>query len=177
MIHTNRQDKSYTATKLGGTANTLEGKGAIQRDLDWLERWTHRSLMKFNKAMHEVLKLGQGNPKHTDKERTERDPEEKVLEGCSWETKHVLACIGSIRAEQNRHRIVRVGQGGHKDAHRIGTPLLWRKVEWARVVLICRRLWGDFTVAFQYLRGPTKKLGRDSLTESTVTGQRVMAFN
>jgi len=39
--------------------------------------------MKFNKAMHEVLKLGQGNPKHTDKEWTERDPEEKVLEGCS----------------------------------------------------------------------------------------------
>lgn len=34
MIHTNRQDKSYTATKLGGTANTLERKGAIPRDLD-----------------------------------------------------------------------------------------------------------------------------------------------
>jgi len=83
MIHTNRQDKSYTATKLGGTANTLEGKGAIHRDLDRLERSTHRSHMKFNKAMHKVLKLGQGNTKHTDKERTERDPEEKVLEGCS----------------------------------------------------------------------------------------------
>lgn len=88
-----------------------------------------------------------------------------------------VLCIGSIRAEQNRRRIVGVGQGGHKDAHRIGTPLLWRKAEWAGVVLICRRLWGDFTVAFQYLRGPTKKLGRDSLKESTATGQRVMAFN
>ncbi|GAB0179020.1 hypothetical protein GRJ2_000367300 [Grus japonensis] len=37
-----------------------------------------------------------------------------------------------------------------------------------------RRLWGDLIAAFQYLKGPTGKLGRDCLSGSVVTGQGVM---
>jgi len=44
--------------------NTLEGRGALQMDLDRLGRWTHGNLMKFSKAKCKVLHLGQGNPKH-----------------------------------------------------------------------------------------------------------------
>ncbi|PKU36293.1 rna-directed dna polymerase from mobile element jockey-like [Limosa lapponica baueri] len=42
-------------TKLSGTIDTLEGKDAIQRDLDRLERWACAKFMEFNQAKCKVL--------------------------------------------------------------------------------------------------------------------------
>ncbi|GAB0180051.1 mitochondrial enolase superfamily member 1 [Grus japonensis] len=69
-------------TKLCGVVDMLEGRDAIQRDLDRLERWARVNCMKFDKAKCKVLHVGRGNPKHNyrlGEEWVESSPEEKDL--------------------------------------------------------------------------------------------------
>ncbi|GAB0176592.1 mitochondrial enolase superfamily member 1 [Grus japonensis] len=69
-------------TKLCGVVDMLEGRDAIQRHLDRLERWARVNRMKFNKAKCKVLHVGRCNPKHDyrlGEEWIESSPEEKDL--------------------------------------------------------------------------------------------------
>ncbi|GAB0192583.1 mitochondrial enolase superfamily member 1 [Grus japonensis] len=69
-------------TKLCGVVDMLEGRDAIQRDLDRLERWARANRIKFKKAKCKVLHVGWRNPKHDyrlGEEWIESSSEEKDL--------------------------------------------------------------------------------------------------
>ncbi|PKU45021.1 rna-directed dna polymerase from mobile element jockey- hypothetical protein [Limosa lapponica baueri] len=69
-------------TKLYGAVYTLEGRDAIQRDLDRLDRWACVNLRKFNQAKCKILHMDHSSPKHKyrlGREWIESSPEEKDL--------------------------------------------------------------------------------------------------
>ncbi|GAB0181466.1 mitochondrial enolase superfamily member 1 [Grus japonensis] len=49
-------------TKLSGEVDTLERRITLQEDLDRLEEWASKKIMKFNKDKCKVLHMGKHNP-------------------------------------------------------------------------------------------------------------------
>jgi len=67
MTSTTRQtalSANFFVTKQGGVADTLEGCAAIQRDLNRLEKWADKNLMKCNEGKCKILLLRRNNPMH-----------------------------------------------------------------------------------------------------------------
>ena len=74
--------KSVNDTKLHSVVNKHEGLGAIQRDLDRLEKLAQENLITFNKSQCNILHLSHGNPHYECKlgdKRIEHSPAKKDL--------------------------------------------------------------------------------------------------
>ncbi|PKU46084.1 rna-directed dna polymerase from mobile element jockey-like [Limosa lapponica baueri] len=101
-------------TKLGGMADTPEGCATIQRDLDRLESWAERNLMKFNKGKCRVLHLGRSKPMHLyrlgadllESSSAERDlgvlVDNRMSQHCALVAKKANGILGYIRKSMAR---------------------------------------------------------------------------
>ncbi|GAB0204764.1 hypothetical protein GRJ2_002942000 [Grus japonensis] len=129
-------------TKLCGVVNTLEGRDAIQRDLDRLERWACANLMKFNKAQCKVLHMGQCNPKHNyrlGEKWIESSPEEKDL-GVLIDEKLNMSWHCALAAQKANHVLGCIKRGVTSRSREVTLPLYSALVR--PHLEYCIQLWG-----------------------------------
>ncbi|KAF4801142.1 hypothetical protein TURU_037745 [Turdus rufiventris] len=110
-------------TKLGACVDLLEGRRALQRDLEWLDEWAESNGMKFNKSKCQVLHFGHNNPlqcyqaggsvagqcpgrKGPGGAGQQQDGHEPAVCPCGQEGQWPLACVRNGVASRSREVIL-----------------------------------------------------------------------
>ncbi|GAB0203087.1 rapamycin-insensitive companion of mTOR [Grus japonensis] len=177
-------------TKLCGVVDTLEGRDAILRDLDRLERlgreWIESSPKEKDLGVLIDEKLNMSRQCALAAQKANR-----VL-GCikssvTSRSREVILPLYSALVRPHLEYCVQLWGPQYRRDMELLERVQRRAMKLMRGLkhlsyedrlrelglfsLEKRRLWGDLIVAFQYVKGPTGKLVRDCLSGSVVTGQ------
>ncbi|GAB0179006.1 hypothetical protein GRJ2_000365900 [Grus japonensis] len=183
-------------TKLCGAVDTLEGRDAIQRDLDRLERlgeeWIESSPKekdlgvmvdeKLNMSQQCALAAQKANPVLGCIKRSMASRSRKVILPLysALVRPHLEYCIQlwGPQYKTDMELLERVQRRAMKLIRGLEHLSCEDRLrELGLFSLEKRRLWGDLIAVFQHLKGPTGKLERDCLQGHGVIGQGIMALS